>query len=36
VKVRPYRGKDELHCKDIIPPAVHEDNKDQIVARQKG
>jgi competence protein ComEA len=35
VKGRPYKGKDELHRKDIIPPAVHEDIKDQIVARQK-
>jgi hypothetical protein len=30
----PYRSKDELHRKDIIPRAVHEDIKDRIVARQ--
>ena len=34
VKGRPYRGKDELHRKDIVPRAVYEDIKDQIVARQ--
>jgi competence protein ComEA len=36
VKGRPYRGKDELHRKDIVPRAVYEDIKDRIVARQKG
>ena len=34
VKGRPYRGKDELHRKDIIPRSVYEDIKDRIVARQ--
>ena len=36
VKGRPYRGKDELYRKDIVPRAVYEDIKDQIVARQRG
>jgi len=35
-KGRPCKGKDELQRKDIIPPAVYEDIKDQIAARQKG
>jgi competence protein ComEA len=34
VKGRPYRGKDELHRKDIIPRSVYEDIKDRVVARQ--
>jgi competence protein ComEA len=35
VKGRPYRGKDELVSKKIVPENVYGDIKDQIVARQK-
>ena len=35
IKNRPYKGKDELYQKDIIPRAVYDDIKDQIIARQK-
>ncbi|MDB5571115.1 MAG: DNA-binding protein, partial [Hyphomicrobiales bacterium] len=35
VKGRPYKGKDELVEKKIIPENVYKDVKDQIVARQK-
>lgn len=35
VKGRPYRGKDELLTKKIVPENVYGDIKDQIVARQK-
>ena len=34
VKGRPYRGKDELHRKSIIPESVYESIKDKIIARQ--
>jgi DNA uptake protein ComE-like DNA-binding protein len=34
VKGRPYRGKDELHRKNIIPESVYEDIKDKVIARQ--
>ena len=34
IKGRPYKGKDELHRKDIIPRSVYESIKDKIVARQ--
>lgn len=34
VKGRPYKGKDELHRKGIIPQGVYEGIKDRIVARQ--
>lgn len=34
VKGRPYRGKDELHRKSIIPEGVYESIKDKIIARQ--
>lgn len=32
---RPYRGKDDLVKKDILPKNVYEGLKDRIVARQK-
>jgi DNA uptake protein ComE-like DNA-binding protein len=34
VKGRPYKGKDELHRKNIIPESVYEGIKDKIIARQ--
>jgi competence protein ComEA len=34
VKGRPYKGKDELVQKKIIPQAVYDDIKDQIIAKQ--
>ncbi len=34
VKGRPYKGKDELHRKNIIPESVYEGIKDRIIARQ--
>ncbi|HEY8581279.1 MAG TPA: helix-hairpin-helix domain-containing protein [Beijerinckiaceae bacterium] len=35
IKGRPYRGKDELVDKKILPKNVYDDVKDKIVARQK-
>lgn len=35
VKGRPYKGKDELVQKKIIPENVYADIKDKIIARQK-
>jgi len=32
---RPYKGKDELAKKKIVPQAVYDDIKDQIIAKQK-
>jgi competence protein ComEA len=32
---RPYKGKDELAQKKIIPQAVYDDIKGQIIAKQK-
>jgi competence protein ComEA len=34
VKGRPYKGKDELVQKKIIPQNVYDDIKDQIIAKQ--
>jgi DNA uptake protein ComE-like DNA-binding protein len=34
VKGRPYKGKDELVEKKIIPQNVYDDIKDQIIAKQ--
>lgn len=35
VKGRPYKGKDELVEKKIIPQNVYDDIKDEIIAKQK-
>lgn len=35
IKGRPYKGKDELVQKKIIPENVYNDIKDKIIARQK-
>jgi competence protein ComEA len=35
VKNRPYKGKDELIQKNIIPASVYAKIKDQIIAKQK-
>jgi DNA uptake protein ComE-like DNA-binding protein len=34
IKNRPYKGKDELVQKNIIPQSVYDQIKDQIVAKQ--
>jgi DNA uptake protein ComE-like DNA-binding protein len=34
VKGRPYRGKDELYKKKIIPKSVYDKIKDKIIARR--
>jgi len=34
VKGRPYKGKDDLVHKKIIPESVYNDIKDQIIAKQ--
>jgi DNA uptake protein ComE-like DNA-binding protein len=35
IKGRPYKGKDELVQKKIIPQGVYDGIKDKIIARQK-
>ena len=35
VKGRPYKGKNELLDKKIVPENVYNDIKDQIIAKQK-
>ena len=35
VKGRPFKGKDELLARKIVPESVYNDIKDGIVARQK-
>ena len=35
IKGRPYKGKDELLSKKIVPENVYKDIKDKIIARQK-
>jgi competence protein ComEA len=35
IKGRPYKGKDDLLAKGILPENVYKEIKDQIIAKQK-
>jgi competence protein ComEA len=35
IKGRPYKGKDELVQKNVVPQSVYDDIKEQIIAKQK-
>ncbi|MEH3145657.1 MAG: helix-hairpin-helix domain-containing protein [Methylobacterium frigidaeris] len=36
IKGRPYRGKDELLSKKILPSGVYDGIRDKVIAHQKG
>jgi len=35
IKGRPYKGKDELYQKNVIPRGIYDKIKDKIIAKQK-